>query len=130
MSTMDTFWNICAEAKARLDVTFNAPDVVPYGARLVELIHRHPDLRRQFSDALVEGALDQERCDPWVVEFCAHALRWPELKERFDALHVAAVRENQWSKEPILRHICQAFEDDWENARDFYGSYFYSRGET
>jgi hypothetical protein len=129
MSTMDEFWSICAEAKLRLDVTFNAPDVVPYGARLVELIQGHLDLRDQFSDALVKAALDQERCDPWVVEFCAHALRWPELRGRFIGLHAKAVREDQWSKEPVLRHICQAFEDDWENARDFYGAYF-GRGET
>ncbi len=124
MSELAAFWAICAAAKEKLDVTFNAPDLIPYGAKIVDLVVANPDKRGEFIDALVEAALDRERCDPWVVEFCAHALRWPELKTRFIELYRAAVRANDWNKEPVLRHITGAFEDDWENSSDFYSSYF------
>jgi hypothetical protein len=124
MSELATFWSICAAAKEKLDVTFNAPDLVPYGAKLVELVVANPSKRAEFTGALVEAALDPRKCDPWVVEFCAHALRWPELRDRFVELHSAAIHANNWSREPVLRYITEAFEEDWENASDFYGSYF------
>lgn len=53
-----------------------------------------------------------------------HALRWPNVRKEYEARCRAAVARNDWRTEPVYRHYLEAFEPDWEDATDFYASYF------
>ena len=124
MSPIEEFHELSAAAAARLAETFNAPDVVPFGSAALDLIAAHPEERQTFAQGLIDSALDPERCDPWFLQFCVHGLRWPELKIAFESMYSSAVARNDWNIIPNLAKVLAAFEDNWEDARDFYGVYF------
>ena len=124
MSPVEEFLGISNAATARLADTFNAPDVVPFGSAALDLIARHPEEREAFAQCLISSALDPEHYDAWFVQFCVHGLRWTELKSAFEAMHSNAVARSDWTKIPYLAKVLAAFEEDWEDARDFYGAYF------
>jgi hypothetical protein len=125
MQPIDQFQRIARQATSLLSQTSNAPDVVPFGQSLLKLIEDHPDQRRAFGHEFVIGIQNRSEFDPWVMAFCMHALRWPELKVEFEAMSAAAVARNDWNLIQPLGHILDAFEDEWPDAKDFYASYFY-----
>lgn len=111
----------------RVAKTFNAPDVVPYGRKIVQLVRQNPDHRADFVKAFVEGVNAPDKCDRWLIEFCMHALRMPEAKLEFEQLSRDAIAKQDWNRIQPLGHILDAFEDDWEDARDVYAEYFDDR---
>jgi len=58
------------------------------------------------------------------VEVCMHALRWTNVKLAFEQHHREVVAQNDWRRESYYRHCLDAFEDEWEDANDFYASHF------
>lgn len=121
------FEAIFAEAREKLEATYDQPDLIPYGARLVALCQSHPELREQFGLAFIRMFFDEARNEVSLIEFAMHVLRWPEVKLAFEALSHYAVSKNDWRIINPIDHILDAFEDDWENALDFYGNYFKQR---
>ena len=97
MGPLEQFRSIAKGATERLAQTSNAPDLVPYGNAMLELIAKHPEQRQVFGQAFLEGIRSREEFDPWLIEFCMHALRWPELKNEFTAMSAQAVARNDWS---------------------------------
>ena len=129
MDPLTEFRSIARAATNVLSKTHNAPDLVPFGARLVELVNRHPELRGEFENAFV-AALDQrEDFDLWLLQFCMHALQWPELEEQFINLSRQAIPHDNWNKIQPLQHILDAFEQDWEDAKDLYAEYFFKKSQ-
>jgi hypothetical protein len=124
MDPIAEFWRISIDATQRVSKTFNAPDVMPYGKQIIQLVELHPDKRQKFVDAFIEGAGSPETCDRWLIEFCMHALRIPEAKLEFERLSREAIAQNNWNKIQPLQHILDAFEDTWEDADDIYADYF------
>jgi hypothetical protein len=124
MSPIEEFHRISAAATARLAESFNAPDVVPFGSAALDLIAAHPEERHVFVKNLIGSVLDPSHCDPWFLQFCVHGLRWPELKIAFESMHNSAVARNDWNVIPNLAKVLDAFEESWEDARDFYGAYY------
>ena len=128
MEALEQFRSIAKSATDQLAQTSNAPDVVPYGKAMLELIAKHPEQRQAFGQAFLQGFRSQEEFDPWLIEFCMHALRWPELKNEFTTMSAQAVARKDWTLIPALGHVLDAFEDGWEDARDFYAEYFGAHG--
>jgi len=58
------------------------------------------------------------------VQVCVHALRWPELRSFYEEQSRLAIARNDWSAIADYGKYLNAFEDDWEDARTFYGLYF------
>ena len=127
MDALEQFHAIAKSATDRLAETSNAPDLIPYGTAMLELIGKHPEQRPAFVRAFVRGIQNPEEFDPWLIQFCMHALRWPELKKEFNAMSREAVARNDWNLIQPLGHVLDAFEDNWED-RDFYAEYFGSHG--
>lgn len=125
MSPIDEFDALSVAATKRLAKTFNAPDVIPFGSAALGLIAAHPELRHVFAQRLLGCALEPERCDPWFLQFCVHGLRWPELKTVFQTMHSHALAKNDWSSIPNLAKALAAFDENWEDAKDFYDAYFH-----
>lgn len=124
MDPIAQFWNICNEATRHLDETYSASGVIPYGARVLELIEKNEDRRPDFVEAFLDGLDKPDVCDKWLIQFCMHALRWPEAKEKFEELSRQAIEQNNWNRIQPLQHVLDSFEDDWEDARDIYAEYF------
>ena len=127
MSPVERLKKISTAASVRLNESFHAPDVVPYGAEALALIADHPEQQAEFLATLLQAAVVPEDGDVWFLQFCAHGLRWPELKAGLERLSSAAVQANDWNHVQRLGHILDAFEDNWEDADDFYSAHF--RGE-
>mgnify|MGYP001464030034 CR=1 FL=1 len=121
------FEEIFAEAREKLAITYDQPDLIPYGIRLVALCQSHPQLREEFARTFIRMFFDEARNEVSLIEFAMHALRWPEVKLAFEALSQYAVSKNDWRIINPIGHILDAFEDGWENAQDFYGNYFKQR---
>jgi hypothetical protein len=121
VTPVDQVIQLARDADAKLRVSFDAPDVLPFASAALELIAAHPELRADFESVFLE-------MPPYAptefVEVCMHALRWPNVRQEFEARCRAAVARNDWRAEPVYRHYLEAFEPDWEDAGDFYGSYF------
>ena len=52
------------------------------------------------------------------------SVKWTELRNYFSDLHRESLESENWRSESCLREIVESFENDWENASDFYGEYF------
>lgn len=121
MTPVDQVIQFARDAEAKLSVSFDAPDVLPFASAALDVIAAHPDLRSEFESAFLE-------MPPYAptefVEVCMHALRWPNVRKEYEARCRAAVARNDWRTEPVYRHYLEAFEPDWEDATDFYASYF------
>lgn len=124
METIEHFQLIAKQATDLLAKTFNAPDLLPFGKSMLELVERHPEQRAAFAKEFVAALYQPNDFDPWLLEFCMHALRWPELEAKFNAISCEAVVKNDWNLIQPLQHILDSFEDDWEDAQDFYSEYF------
>ena len=124
VTPVDQVIQLACDAEAKLSVSFDAPDVLPFASAALEVIATHPELREEFEAAFLE-------MPPYAptefVEVCMHALRWPNVQREFEARCRAAVARSDWSNEPVYRHYLEAFEADWEDASDFYASYFQSK---
>ena len=114
---------IMNSAKLAYDKSCNAPDLVPYGKEIIDLINNDQGDQSQYIFIFKQA---WEQCwGPFeLIAFCMHTLRWPELKNYFDSLYKQSVATEDWRAEPCLREIVEAFESNWENAIDFYGAYF------
>ena len=123
-SSLEKFQEISVAAATHLAVTFNAPDVVPFGQSALDLIAAHPEDRPAFARAILAAIDRPDSCDVWFVQFCVHALRWPELKAEFEAMSRTAIASNDWARIQRLGHVLDAFEDSWEDASDFYTAHF------
>lgn len=112
------------QAEAKLSVTFDAPDVLPFSSAALEVIAANPELQGEFEAAFLE-------MPPYAptefVEVCMHALRWPNVRTEYEARQRSAILRNDRRTEPVYRHYLEAFEPDWEDASDFYVFYFGSR---
>ena len=122
MTPLEHLIGLAKAADATLSESFDAPDVLPFASEALALIERNPELRADFENEF----LNMPAYAPTeFVEVCMHALRWPRIKEEYERRCRAAVARNDWRTEPVYRHYLEAFEDDWEDARDFYASYFH-----
>jgi hypothetical protein len=124
MDPIIQFWNICNQATRSLEETYCASGVIPYGTKVLELIEKNENMRSDFVEAFLEGLEKPDVCDKWLIQFCMHALRWPEAKEKFEESSRKAIEQNNWNRIQPLRHILESFEDDWEDAGDIYAEYF------
>jgi hypothetical protein len=121
MEPLSEVIQLAKEAEARIDQTFNAPDVLPFATKALEIIASHPELREAFELEF----MDMHSYAPKeFVQICIHALMWPKMKVEFETRHRDAVARNDWRSEPVYRHYLEAFDVDWEDASDFYGDYF------
>jgi hypothetical protein len=123
MNPLERVIQLAKEAEAKLSVSFDAPDVLPFAADALQQIAAHPELKAEFERAFFEmpGYAPTE-----FVEVCMHALRWETVKTEYERRCRSAVERNDWPTEPMYRHYLEAFENDWEDADDFYASYFRS----
>jgi hypothetical protein len=123
MSPVERVIQLAKAAEAKLSVSFDAPDVLPFATEALETIGSHPELRAEFEQAFLEMPA---YAPTEFVEVCMHALRWETIKAEYERRCRSAVERNDWRTEPVYRHYLEAFEDDWEDADDFYASYFRS----
>ncbi len=124
MDVLIRFLNIVEASEKKLEATSNFPDVVPYGIELLNIISDNIDLRPEFGKLFIQTISKSTLSHEPLVEFCMHSLRWVELKEEFGSLCDNAVKNSRWSEIQRLQGALAAFEDDWEDAIDFYGEYF------
>jgi hypothetical protein len=121
VTPVDHVIQLAREAEAKLSVTFNAPDVLPFASAALEVIAAHPKLQSEFEAAFLEMPT---YAATEFVEVCMHVLRWPNVRAEYEARQRSAIARNDWRTEPVYRHYLEAFESDWEDATDFYVSYF------
>ena len=128
MEPLEHFRDIAKSCAERLGQTFNAPDLIPFGQAILALISKHPELRSAFGHEFVVAIQSPDKFDRWLIEFCMHALRWPELKTEFEKMSAAAIAQNNWNLIQPLQHVLDAFEDNWEDANDLYAEHFLQSG--
>ena len=126
MTPIEQVIQLARDADAKLSVSFDAPDVLPFTSAAISIIEKNPLLQPEFEAAFLDMP---GYAPPEFVEVCMHAFRWPNVKHEFEARCRAAVAKNDWRAEPVYRHYLEAFEPEWEDAKDFYASYFSARNE-
>ena len=121
MSPIEELVQLARDAESKIGVTYNSPDVLPFTTKALAIIRRHPELQTDFEREFVNMV---SYAPSEFVEVCMHVLRWPRVKAEFESRSRAAVERNDWRLEPVYRHYLEAFEPDWEDAKDFYAAYF------
>ncbi|MDN3237993.1 hypothetical protein [Pseudomonas sp. WAC2] len=121
MSPTEQVIRLAKQADVKLSASFNAPDVLPFASEALEVIAKHPHLQAEFENLFLEMPA---YAPTEFIEVCMHALRWSAVKSEYERRCRAAVERNDWRTEPIYRHYLEAFEENWEDADDFYASYF------
>lgn len=127
MSPVEEIIQLAKEAEAKIGVTFNAPDVLPFTTRALAIIESNLDQQSEFEHEFMSMP---HYAPSEFVEVCMHALRWPAVKQEFERRQRDAIERNDWRTEPVYRHYLEAFDPEWEDAKDFYVEYFGSRKET
>lgn len=113
-------------AEERLTQTLNAPDLVPYGMSILSLIEDSSESRENLSE-IFKSAWEQHWGPYELIAFCMHKLKWSESKVYFEVVSRRAIARNDWRAVSCLNTILEAFEDEWEDAQDFYQEYFGTR---
>ena len=122
MSPIEQFRTVVSEATASYLPNSSAQEIVPFGAMLIKLIRSNPAMKALFEHEFIEMT---SSAPPELIEFCMHALRWGSLRNYFAKQQSLALESNDWRVEPYYRHLLEAFEDEWEDAKYFYSAYFY-----
>lgn len=117
----DLLVELASRAEAKLSEVFDAPAVLPFASEAVDLARTHPDSRQDFEN---EFAAMRKLAPVEFVQVCMHALRWASLRTIFEERSRLAIEQNDWSAIADYGKYLDAFEDDWEDARTFYSSYF------
>jgi hypothetical protein len=123
MSALSDFRSI---VQAAIEAERAAPydwNLLLYAGKLVALSKANPDERSAFEKEFVGLIETREPGGPFV-EFCMHALRWDVVRESIETLHRAAISKPDWRVEPYYRHLLEAFDNDWSDAKDIYAAYF------
>ena len=108
------FWELTQEAD-RVDSTELETDIEPWLEAVLSHVLRHPEAKGQFVKSFMD-LLREDRGPTELVEYCMHALRWPEVKAE-----VAAWLESEKSERVrhALRGVLRAFDDDWHVASSY-----------
>ena len=122
MTPIEEFREIVLAASQAFLPESGTDEIIPFGASLVELVRSNPSEQREFEREFIASS---KIAPPELLEFCMHALRWESLKAYFVAQQRSAIERSDWRAEPFYRHLAEAFEDDWEDAKTFYALYFY-----
>jgi hypothetical protein len=96
-------------------------------ACFLRAVKAHPELRAFATNLFIAAFADDfyMKWPPWeLLQFCMHDLRWPEIRDFVRAKLEEDVEKHGSRSSPVWRHILEAFEDNWEEAR-FY-EYFKS----
>lgn len=117
------FERLAIEATSAVDKTGNISRIVPYCSEILDLIDSYSSLRAEFVEAIKKLWLSR-KIENGVIEFLCHVLQWQELKQFFSVACRTAKLNESWDEWQGLKHIVEAFEPDWEDAKDFYVSYF------
>ena len=80
-------------------------------------------MRSEFFESIKRLWLSN-KIEGGVVELCCHVLQWQELKDYFVTALNEARQKESWNDWQYLGHVVEAFKSDWEDASDFYASYF------
>lgn len=89
--------------------------VEPLYDLILELVQSDLSFRPVFKGQLLELLFsDHDHLE--LIEYCAHALRWPELKASFEEL-LAATKDLR--ARYVIERILNAFDDNWD-LRDVY----------
>ncbi|MGJ7501316.1 hypothetical protein ACSFBF_13220 [Variovorax sp. ZT5P49] len=121
MRPSDQLVDLAKRAEHKLSEVFDAPEVLPFASKAIDLVASFPALREDFEH---EFRTMRVYAPKEFVQVCIHALRWPKLRSFFEEQSRLAVARNDWSAIADYGKYLDAFEDDWEDARTFYGRYF------
>lgn len=119
----DIFHETFEQASKKLDETFNSPDLIPFGEKILKIIESNPSDIHEFEQYFID-VWESGRGSHELIAFCMHALKWPNLKSYFQSKHTEAVKTENWRAWHCLEDILEAFDNNWEDAQDFYAGYF------
>ncbi|MDX1353217.1 MAG: hypothetical protein R3254_09405 [Thiomicrorhabdus sp.] len=123
MNELERFKELARSAVTEVDRTGNISSIIPICSSMLEIIRSSDKSQKVFAELIIE-LWNSRSIENGVIEFCCHALKWPRLKDYFSNEFIKAKEESRWDDWQYLRHIVEAFEDDWEDAKDFYAAYF------
>ena len=123
MNVILEFENLAREATFEVDNTSNVSCIVPYCSDMFGLINSHIEMRAEFFES-IKSLWHSQKIECGVIELCCHVLQWQELKDYFVTAFNEANQTESWNDWQSLGHVVQAFEQDWEDEKDFYVSYF------
>jgi len=90
----DELVELAKRVEEKLSQSFDAPDVLPFASKAVELVRSFPELRKDFE---LEFTVMQAYAPREFVQVCKHALRWPELPVFFEEQSRSAIERNDWA---------------------------------
>jgi hypothetical protein len=123
MNVISEFERLAREATIEVDETGNVSCIVPYCSEMLGLINNHVKMRPEFFES-IKRLWHSKKIEGGVIELCCHVLQWQELKDYFVIAFNEAKKTESWNDWQKLSHVVQAIEQDWEDAKDFYASYF------
>jgi hypothetical protein len=105
-------------AAARSLSAVDQPEAEPEMSRFLHAVTAHPE-QREFSAQLFTESLVPRRA-PWeFVQFCMHALRWPEIRNFIRAKRAEDVEARGARSSTVWDSLLEAFEDHWEWAEHY-----------
>lgn len=123
MNDIRRFKELAGLATEKLSLHYDVPDIIPYTKEMVVLARSSEKNRNEFISALID-LWEDHSVDEHVIEFCCHALKWPQLKNYFLSALNESKKKEKWNEYQSLAHIVESFDPNWGDASDFYSSYF------
>ncbi|MCA3174542.1 MAG: hypothetical protein ING36_03235 [Burkholderiales bacterium] len=113
-TVIQRFFELAAEAE-RIDSGLEEP-VEPALEAVLDHVLTHAEFRQEFAQAFLQVAHDPDKGPPELVEYCMHALRWPEVKQELVSWLEA---EDSERVRHVLRKFVMSFDDDWYHADSY-----------
>ena len=74
-SVIHEFNCLAREVSARLDATFNCPDITPFVSEMISLVKENQALKERFTSSTIQF-WDSKEIEHEEIELCCHALKW------------------------------------------------------
>lgn len=112
---IERFFLLAQEAQ-RVDAEALDEPVEPAFEAVLSLVISHPEARAGIARAFMRLAIDPNLAPPELIEFCMHALRWPEVKE---GLLSRLSSESSERARHVIKKLIMSFDDDWYDAESY-----------
>ncbi len=124
MNATEHFWQLVSDATIAVcdPKGPSTSDFEPQLLKVLEFVKASPEARRELGQAFAEMVSDPDRGAWEIIQFCMRELQWPEVHEALQREFDGARAKNDWRSIPVLRHILDVYEPDWQGA-DLYAYY-------
>ncbi len=97
------------------------PDLVPFCHDIVRIYNLSDTNKEEFEHVFIEDFDIFNEC-PWeLTQLCMHHLKLSKYRTHLETKLKEAKCKSDWRAIPVINHILDSYQDNWDDKELFYG---------